>query len=129
MRIDLHRHLGGSCRHKTIYNILKVQHPGQYIDQENLQSQMTFLIDDRRDFHNFLSKFKVLDLVDWTEEAITMVLEQVCWDISAEKLDYVELKFSVDKYAKSLGWSEADVVKFIYKVIQEYSENGIFMLD
>lgn len=117
IRIDLHRHLGGSIKAATVHEILqKQQNSTQSL--EDITKQMMFSLNEKLDFHNFLSKFKILDDIHWDEWAISRVVEQVCWDVAKDKIDYVELKFSVDKYAKSTGWAYKHVVKFIHDVIQ-----------
>jgi adenosine deaminase len=117
MRNDLHRHLSGSIRPEVVQYLLKKQ--GDDISLDDIRKSMTFT-DKEYGFHNFLSKFKIFNNITWKAETIHYVISQICWDIARESLDYVELKFSVDKYLQ-FGLSQEEVVDIIYHTIQEMS--------
>jgi len=112
VKIDLHRHLGGSIRPTTVYEILQKQ--GKKYALEVIQENMLYKNDDVRTFRNFLNKFNILNEITWDENALGVILEQICYDVSNEKIDYFELKFSLDKYLKH-GWTDIEVMKFIHE--------------
>ena len=112
IKVDLHRHLGGSINANSVYEILCEQ--GKKASLDHIKRQMTFSDTDKYGFHEFLGKFKILDDVHWTEKAIRISLLQVYWDILKENISYAELKYSVDKYLKYMKVSPKEVVNIIY---------------
>lgn len=120
MRIDLHRHIGGSIRPSTIYEIIqKQQRVHRIITEEEVTKSMMISPTEGLTFQNFLRKFQIFEAVHWDEWAITQSLKQVVYDIAHEQIEYCELKFTIDKYVKYTNWSDVDVIKFIHKVVQE----------
>ena len=117
MRIDLHRHLSGSINAETVKTLLDKQ--GHKTPLDIIKRRISF-DDGEYGFHTFLDKFKIFDSIKWDEEAIRLTISQICWDMVHERLDYVELKFSVDKYLK-FGFDQDEVVDIIYNAVQEES--------
>ena len=109
-----------------IHKILMKQGNGRGLTIDKLQSMMVFNPDDKRDFHVFLNKFSILEEIKWDEWAIIEAMKQVCWHVVREKLDYVELKFSIDKYVKHNGWTPKDVISLIYSVVDHESSRWGF---
>lgn len=103
--------LGGSISAKTVHALLALPH--ENLDQ--ITSKMTFANGDPYTFDKFLEKFHILEQVNWDERALGYVLGQVCWDMAKECLDYVELKFSVDKYKFA---TPAEIIRFIYDRVE-----------
>lgn len=129
MKVDLHRHLSGSAKSKTIYNLLRKQYGNNIITQEQVEDSMTFKPNEPKHFDTFLNKFKIFDSILWDEQALQMVLEHISWDIVKEKLDYVELKFSIDKYIKqNKHWTPQDVIKIIYEIMLNETDRWGFKL-
>ena len=52
------------------------------------------------------------------------MIEQICWDIVAESLDYVELKFSIDKYIKY--FSPVEIITLIHSKMNEEAQKWGF---
>lgn len=89
---------------------------------------MTFCSWEERGFYRFLSKFKILDEVVWDEEAIRMAISQICWDVARERLDYVELKFTVDKYISHMKCKPSEVIQIIQDQVEiESNKWGILI--
>lgn len=118
MKCDLHRHLGGSFSPKIIYEILIEQ--GLEYSLNDIISKMTYKDDNERDFYNFLNKFRILNEIRWYGDVIRMAIRSVCWNIAREKLDYVEIKLSLDKYLVHTGWSPIRLSKFVYDLFEEF---------
>jgi len=78
---------------------------------------MLFTPYENKDFHRFLKKFDVLNNIKWTENAISIIIQQICWDLAMEKIKYCELKLSISRYVRDLGIPPADVIKIIYDMI------------
>lgn len=68
--------------------------------------------DGPREFKHFLSKFDILDKVDWNRDSLVNSLSQVHWDIVKERIDYSELHFTIGKYIRN-GWDAIEVIQLI----------------
>ena len=87
---------------------------------------MTFVNGEHRDFYRFLSKFKILDNIPWTEELIIGSIKSVCDGLKMEGIDYCWLDFSINKYMDgSLKWYKHEAVKFIYDCFEHYRPGGV----
>lgn len=129
MKADLHRHLGGSIRSSTVYQILKRQHGDSLnLTPEQVHAAMSYNCKDDRHFSTFLNKFKLLEEIRWNEEVLRLVLEHVCWDIVGKKIDYVELKFSIDKYLRhNPDWTPEYIIDLIHEIMLEQAGKWDFM--
>lgn len=112
MKCDLHRHLGGSISAETVCSLI-----GDYSQVDKIRSEMTFCDSSDYDFSKFLDKFRILERIDWDQDALSLILEQVCWDIAREQIDYSELKFTVGKYLK-IG-NARDIVTLIHDKVRQ----------
>lgn len=117
IKADNHRHLGGSISSHTVCEILRRQFPHMAIDAGKIHRDMTYAPGEALDFRHFLNKFKILDVIQWDEEAIKSTIEQVCWDIAKEGIKYCELKFSVNKYVRHTGWPVVDTIKLVHNLV------------
>jgi adenosine deaminase len=89
---------------------------------------MSYNCKDDRHFSTFLNKFKLLEEIQWNEEILRLALEHVCWDITGEQIDYIELKFSIDKYLKhNPDWTPEYVIDLIHQIMLEQAEKWNFM--
>lgn len=86
---------------------------------QDVRSRMCYAADEPHEFHYFLDKFRILDDIQWDEQSLIEVIHQVCWDLVREHIDYCELKFSVDKFVRQMGWSPQAVIKFVYQHMNE----------
>lgn len=82
--------------------------------------------DEKHTFLGFLDKFAILETIVWDEWALQHAIKQVCWDIAAEGLEYVEIKFTLDKYLKNPRWTPESVVRFIYDCFMEQTQKWGF---
>lgn len=120
IKIDLHRHVGGSIRAQTVYEILKRQNNNVSQSIEDIERMMTYSASCQRSFQTFLRKFDILEKIYWDELAISKMIRQVCADVATEQIGHVEFKFSLDKYLNdNPTWSPSDVVQLIYNAIQQ----------
>lgn len=118
--VDTHRHLGGSCSPKFLLHAMEVGACPR-LSYEELERQLVCLPDEPRDFTHFLSKFRFLDKISWTEELVAAKMKFVCDEINQEQLAGVFLDFSVSKY-RHIGWSLVEAMNFILDRLDEYSE-------
>jgi adenosine deaminase len=85
-------------------------------------SKRRFASGEQYGFYEFLSKFKILETIHWDERAIGIAINQVCWDMAREGLDYVELKFTVDKYMRFMDWTPQKAIKLIHHFVEQESQ-------
>src|SRR5690606_5984868 len=90
------------------------------ITKEEIQQRMVCLPTDPRDFNLFLSKFRFLDSIKWTEDLVATKIKMVCEGMHQEHLAGAMLDFSVSKY-RHIGWSLKEAITFILDRLDEYS--------
>lgn len=124
MKVDLHRHLGGSISPDLVYDLLWLQ--GEHVSIHDVRTSMQFM-NEEPDFHGFLRKFDILNRIKWTEESIARSVKQVVSDIRREYIDLAEIRFTVDKYVDSIDrWNHAIAIRFLADRFKEQAiETGI----
>ena len=125
MKIDLHRHFGGSIEPETVIKIQQNQPElkGLVSDIDRLRQIMTFEEDDTHyNFQRFLQKFQVLNHIRWDEQSIDMAVEQVARSLKEEGIDYSEIRFSIDKYLNHVNWDEVECTLFFLDRLRYWSK-------
>lgn len=125
MKIDLHRHFGGSIRPETVIEIQKNQPELKNLvsDIDRLRQIMTFGPDDTNyNFQRFLQKFHVLNHIRWDERSIDIAVRQVIGDLAAEGVEYSEIRFSIDKYLNHVNWDEVEAGLFFLERVAHWSD-------
>jgi len=117
MRVDLHRHLGGSINYKMVHNVLKAQ--GHEYSLDEVRRSMTYEDDEPRTFYGFLDKFRLLREIIWDKDTICEVISSICWGIIREQLDYVEIKLSIDRYLEHTGLCPESVAELLYDAFDD----------
>lgn len=114
MRIDTHRHLGGSIPVEWVWDTIQ-KRQWYYLaeSRDDVKRAMTFCDSEPRSFHRFLDKFRILDKMEWDEELISSSIKAVCSEIEKDKLDYVWLDLSINKYMDTMNWCKKEAIKFI----------------
>ncbi len=130
MKIDTHRHLGGSIPPDCIWDIInnkKLYHLAEtYID---VIKAMTFKPTEKYNFHRFLNKFKILDHIPWDEETIAQTIQSVCKELETEQIDYCWMDLSINKYMDGpLKWSKIEASKFIYDCFRQYRPDKVGLI-
>lgn len=128
MHIDTHRHLGGCIPTEWVWGLVNnkgLKHLGE--SYEDIVTAMTFRAEEPYDFHRFLNKFKILDEIAWNEELIDSSISAVCKKFEEEKLDFVWLDFSINKYMK-IGWHKKEAIKFVYDSFEKYYPNRVGLI-
>lgn len=112
-KIDLHRHLEGSLRLKTVVELAwehGVDLPSYDIEQLRPLVQVTY---DPPDFDRYLAKFHVLRRVYSAREAIERVAYEAVADAAADNIHYLELRFSPSAQAAVHGFSFIDTTDWV----------------
>ena len=116
MKIDLHRHMGGSIHPEFVTTLLQDQ--GRDVSLEDVTRQMKFSVNEPPGFNRFLRKFDILSEIQWTEDRVDNSIHQIVWNLAGENLNYAEIHFSVNKYLKDLNWSAEEAISFIHSVFK-----------
>jgi len=126
MKIDTHRHLGGSIPVYWVWDTIKelgLKHLAE--TEEEVSAAMTFKKHEPRTFHNFLDKFRILDHIPWTEELIDTSVRAVCDGLKSEGVGYCWLDFSINKYMDALSWHKTEAIKFIRDSFERHFKGGV----
>lgn len=112
-KIDLHRHLEGSLRLRTLADIAQ-QHgidlPGEKI--EHLRPFVT-VTGDQPGFQRFLAKFNFLRRFYPSQEAVERVAYEAVADAAADHVRYLELRFSPVALSRSQGFALHAVTEWV----------------
>lgn len=112
-KIDLHRHLEGSLRLKTVVELAQehgVNLPSYDIEQLRPLVQVTY---DPPDFDRYLAKFHILRRIYSAREVIERVAYEAVADAAADKVRYLEMRFSPSAQAAVHGFSFADTTDWV----------------
>lgn len=118
-KIDLHRHLEGSLRLKTLADIA-IEHgidlPSYDIEQLRPYVQVT---DEQPDFHRFLEKFKLLRLFYTSKEAVQRIAREAVIDACEDNIRYLELRFNPIALSRIQHFSLEDVVEWVIEATDQ----------
>lgn len=120
-KIDLHRHLEGSLRLKTLLEIAQkygLDLPAA--DTERLRP-LVQITNDPPDYEVFLSKFEVLRHFYRSPEAIHRLAYEVVADAALDNIQYLELRFSPQALARVRGFSMREVADWVIEAAQKAS--------
>lgn len=128
LKIDPHLHLGGTTSISFVWEIIQ-KHGLKHLaeSEEDVRSQMMFCEGEQRNFHRFLDKFKILDEITWTPEIIDESIKSISDALVEQKIDYVWLDFSINKYM-SVGWHKHEAIQFIYDAFQRHRPGGVGLI-
>lgn len=122
-KIDLHRHLEGSLRLQTLYEIALEYNlglPVKNLDQLRPYVQVT---DDPAHHEAFLRKFEVLRHFYRSPETIYRLAYEAVADAAADNIKYLELRFSPQALSRVRGFSLGDVTDWVTTAVQQASHD------
>lgn len=128
LKVDPHLHLGGCIPVEFVWQTIQklgLRHLAE--TYEEVVAQMTFGGDEKRTFHRFLDKFRILDELPWTVELIDESIKAVCALLANQGIDYAWMDFSINKYMK-LGWHKHEAIKFIYDSFEKHRPGGVGLI-
>lgn len=127
INIDTHIHLGGTIPTEAVWKIVRKDMP--YLAESHLDiiESMTYKAIEPKSFHRFLDKFRILDEIKWTPEAIDLSIEAICDYFAMHNMSYVWLDFSINKYME-VGWHKHEAIKFIYDRFQDYYPDKVGLI-
>lgn len=121
-RIDLHRHLDGNIRVRTVLELAQQHHiPLPAKDEESLRPYLT-ITERKPGLLEFLAKLDESTAVLADLEACRRVAFENMEDAAREKLDYVELRFSPYFMSRAFHLDLAGVVEAVVQGVAEGRE-------
>lgn len=129
LRIDTHRHLGGSIGPEFVWETVHYSDEHKFIaeSKEDVIKLMTFEDDEKRDFHRFLDKFRVLDEIYWDETLIDRSIKHVCDDLEKDNIDFAWMDFSINKYMR-MKWHKTDAIQFISEAFHRHRPGKVGLI-
>jgi len=118
-KVDLHRHLEGSLRLKTLAEIAQehgLDLPSYDIEQLRPYVQVT---NDPPDFHRFLEKFRLLRRFYTTPEAVKRVAYEAVADAAEDNVRYLELRLNPEALAEARRFSLSDVADWVIEAVHQ----------
>lgn len=125
-RVDLHRHLEGSLRLRTLVQVS--QEEGLPLPQEEaeLSPHVQIQRDERHDSPIFLSKFEVLRTFYRSAEIIQRVTREAVADAAADNVRYLELRFTPAALASARDFPLEEVIDWVIAAAhEEAAQRGI----
>ncbi len=125
-KVDLHRHLEGSLRLTTLAEVVREQGLDLPADPDLLRARVQFQPGDPRTHVNFLAKFDVLRRFYLSENIIRRIAREVVEDAAADKVRYLELRFTPAALARAKGFPFAEVIRWVLESSSEAAaESGL----
>lgn len=121
-KVDLHRHLEGSLRLSSLQAIARASHFGLADDLEHLQRMVQVAPDQPRTALNFLSKFEALRRFYQSPEVIARLTTEAVADAAADRVRYLELRFTPNALATAQGFGLEDVTDWVVAAARKAAE-------
>lgn len=118
-KIDLHRHLEGSLRLQTLYEIAVEYHLDMAAHSMEELRPYVQVTDDPAHHEAFLQKFEVLRHFYRSPETISRLAYEVVADAAADNVKYLELRFSPQALSRVRGFSLTDVTQWVITAVQQ----------
>jgi len=116
--VDLHRHLEGSLRLRTLLEVGRAH--GLSLPNTNRLRELVQIGDEEPfTFENFLSKFQTLRLFYRSPEIIARLTREAVEDAAADNVRYLELRFTPVALGRAEGFPLDQVVRWVIKGTQE----------
>lgn len=111
-KVDLHRHLEGSLRLRTLLEIGRAHGLG-LPNTNQLRELVQIGEEEAFTFENFLSKFQTLRLFYRSPEVIERVTQEAIADAAADNVRYLELRFTPIALGRAEGFPLAEVMDWV----------------
>ncbi len=126
-KVDLHRHLEGSLRLRTLVEVGRAH--GLGLPNTN-QLRGLVQVDEEKPltFENFLSKFQTLRLFYRSPEVIHRVTREAIADAAADNVRYIELRFTPAALSKAENFPYRNVIEWVVTSANEAArEHGVML--
>lgn len=112
-KIDLHRHLEGSLRLRSLMDIARQEQLDLPRQQEQLRQRVQMGDEQPKTLPNFLSKFHTLRQIYRSPEIIRRVVEEAIEDAAADHIRYLELRFTPAALAQARDFALGEVMDWV----------------
>jgi adenosine deaminase len=111
-KIELHRHLEGSLRLRTLLEIGRA-HGVPLPGTGRLRELVQIGEEDTLTFENFLSKFQTLRMFYRSPEAIHRITQETIADAAEDNIRYMELRFTPIALSRAENFPLAEVIDWV----------------
>ena len=119
-KVELHRHLEGSLRVKTMMEIVRA-HEMDVKNTGYLRPLVQVDHEDAYTFENFLAKFGTLRLFYKSPDIIKRITWEAVEDAALDNIRYLELRFTPVALSRAEGFPMTQVVDWVIESVQEAS--------
>lgn len=125
-KIDLHRHLEGSLRLRTLMQIARQEQLDLPHQEDQLRPQVQIDGKQPKTLPNFLSKFHTLRKIYQSPEIIRRVVNEAIEDAAADQVRYLELRFTPVALAQARDYQLAEVMDWVVEFsVDAAAEHGV----
>ncbi len=117
-KVDLHRHLEGSLRYKTVREVVGTHELDLPLTPE-LESMVQMQESDPFTFETFLSKFVPLRKLYRSQEIIRRITDEAIADAAADNVRYLELRFTPVALSKAQGFPLVRVIDWVIEATRQ----------
>lgn len=117
-KVELHRHLEGSLRVKTMMEIVRA-HDLDVKDTGYLRPLVQVERDKDYTFENFLAKFGTLRLFYKSPGIIKRITKEAVEDAAADNVWYMELRFTPVALSQAEAFPISEVIDWVIESVQE----------
>jgi adenosine deaminase len=121
-KIELHRHLEGSLRYKTVLELVRKFGVTLPIST-NPASLVQVMPGEPMTYSNFLSKFQILRMVYRSREIIERVVYEAIADAAEDNIRYLELRFTPVALARSQNFKLNEVMDWVCATARKASRD------
>ncbi len=118
-KVELHRHLEGSLRLKTMLEVADQHHMTLPADVLRLSNLVQVQDDDGFSFKTFLSKFDTLRLFYRSPEIIDRITREAVEDAARDNVRYMELRFTPVALSRAERFPMHDVIDWVLFAARE----------
>lgn len=122
-KIDLHRHLEGSLRLETLYEIALENDLGLSVASLDQLRPFVQVIDDPAHHEAFLGKFEVLRHFYRSPEMIRRLAYEAVADAATDNVKYLELRFSPQALSRVRGFPLGEVTDWVMAAVEQASHD------
>ncbi len=120
-KVELHRHLEGSVRLRTLLEVAKAHNMGLF-GTERLRPLVQVREEDPLTSTNFLSKFQTLRKFYRSSEVIGRIAREAVADAAADNVRYLELRFTPVALSRVENFPLPEVLDWVVEGTQKASE-------
>src|SRR5574338_149126 len=123
-KVDLHRHLEGSLRLKTMLDVANQHGITIPDDVLRLSNLVQVQVADKFTYQNFLAKFNTLRLFYRSPDVIHRITREAIEDAAKDNVKYMELRFTPVALSRAERFPLHDVMDWVIASTKESSEKN-----